>query len=60
MQADKGFTYGSRQIGVHSEVLARPIDGDAEALHLVQDGGAVLFLPFPNPLQKRFTTELLA
>ena len=38
MQADEGFAHGARQAGIHSEILARPVDGGAEALHLVEDG----------------------
>ena len=44
---------------VHGEVLARPIDGGAEAPHLVGDGGAVLALPRPDPFGEGLAAEVL-
>jgi hypothetical protein len=36
VEADEGFADGDGEAVVHGEVLARPVDGGAEALHLVE------------------------
>ena len=48
IEADEGFADGDRQALVHGEVLAAPVDGDAEALHLFEDGAAVVLTPLPD------------
>ena len=52
IEADESFAHCAREAGVHGEVLARPVDGGAEALHLVEDRAPVLLLPFPDTLRK--------
>jgi hypothetical protein len=42
VEADEGFADGDGEVFVHGEVFAGPVDGGAEALHLVEDGLAVL------------------
>ena len=37
------------QTGIHGEAVARPIDGCAQAAHLLRDGAARFLLPFPHP-----------
>src|SRR5271157_6251918 len=60
MQADEGLAYRDRQLLVHGEVFALPIDGGSQPLHLVEDGAAVVALPLPHALDKGFAAELLA
>ncbi len=45
---------------VHGEVFAAPVDGDAEALHLLKDRSAIVLLPLPDALDKGLAAELLA
>ena len=59
IQPDEGFLDRDVEVVVHGEVLARPIDGGAEAAHLVGDGGAVLALPLPDAGCKRIPAQLL-
>ena len=49
------FFHRMRQVVVHGEVFAAPIDRRSQPLHLVEDRAAILPLPFPHPLN-----ELLA
>src|SRR5207248_1630007 len=44
----------------HGEVLSLPVDGGAEALHLVEDGAAVELAPAPDALDEGFAAEFLA
>ena len=44
----KGFGHHLGQLVVHGEVLARPIHTVAHAAHLLGDGIARLFFPFPH------------
>ena len=60
MQADEGLLHRDREPVVHGEVLARPVDGRAEALHLVENGIAVLVLPLPDAGLEAFAAEGLA
>ena len=60
IEADEGFADGNRQALVHGEVFAAPVDGDAEALHLLEDGAAVMLLPLPHALDEGFAAEFLA
>ena len=47
VQLHKGFGHHFGQLVVHGEVLARPIHAVAHAAHLLGDGVARLFFPFP-------------
>jgi hypothetical protein len=58
VEADEGLAHGERELVVHGEVLALPVDGGAEALHLVGDGRAVLALPRPDALGEGFAGEV--
>ncbi len=60
VEADEGLAHGDRKALVHGEVLAAPVDGDAEALHLLEDRAAVVLLPLPHALDEGFAAELLA
>ncbi len=60
VQADEHFAHGVRKIVVHGEVFAVPVDGGAEALHLVEDGAAVKLLPLPNALDKFLAAHVAA
>ena len=60
IQPDEGFADGRGAGPVHGEVCARPVDAGAEPPHLVQDGVAVMLLPLPDALNKRFAAQLLA
>ncbi len=53
VEADEGFADGNGEALVHGEVFAAPVDGDAEALHLVEDGAAVVALPLPRRARRR-------
>src|SRR5947209_17756302 len=60
MQADEALDNRAREVFVHGEVLAVPVDGGAQALHLWLDGAAVVLLPIPDALDKCFPAQLLA
>ena len=54
IKADEGFADGHGEVVVHGEVFALPIDGCAEALHLVEDGAAIVALPGPDTFGEGF------
>ena len=60
VKADESLADGHRQVLVHGEVFALPIDGSAQALHLVEDGAAVVALPLPDALDEFLAAKLLA
>ena len=60
MEADEGLSNSGGKVVVHGEVLAGPVDGGAEAAHLVGDGTAVLALPLPDALGEGFAAHLFA
>ncbi len=60
VEADEGFAHGDGQVVVHGEVFALPIDGCAEALHLVEDGAAVMAFPLPDALDEGHSAKGLA
>src|ERR1700683_3398126 len=60
VEAHEGFADGDGEIVVHGEVFALPVDGGAEALHLVEDRAAVVATPLPHTLDEGFATKLLA
>src|SRR5208337_5116371 len=60
VKADEGFVHRDRQALIHREVLAAPVDGDAEALHLLQNGAAVMAFPRPHAFHEGFAAQLLA
>ncbi len=57
VETNEGFPDCDRQVLVHREVFALPVDGDAEALHLLEDGAAVVLFPRPDTLHEGFATE---
>ncbi len=60
IQADENLAHGAGKIFVHGEIFAVPIDGCAEALHLVEDGAAVKLFPLPHALDKFFAAQVAA
>ena len=60
VEADENFAHSAGKIFVHGEIFAIPIDGCAEALHLVEDGAAVELLPLPHALDKFFAAQVAA
>ena len=60
IEADEHFAHGVRKIVVHGEVLAVPVDGGAEALHLVENRAAVKSFPFPDPLNELLAAQVAA
>ena len=60
VEADEGLAHGDGELLVHGEVLALPVDRGAEALHLVEDGAAVVALPLPHALDEGLAAQLLA
>src|SRR5207253_6798219 len=57
MEPDKNLAHRRAQAFIHGEVFARPIHRDAEALHLRQDGAAVMLPPLPHPLDELFAAQ---
>ncbi len=55
----KNFDHGTREALVHGEVLAVPIHGRAQPLHLRLNRAAVLPLPLPHPFDERFPAHVL-
>ncbi len=60
VEADEGFFDRDAEAVVHGEVFAGPIDGGAEALHLVEDGSAVELAPAPDALDEGLAAKLFA
>ena len=60
IQADEGLAHGARHALVHGEVLARPVNRGAQALHLLKDHAAVVLLPVPHPLDEGLATHVAA
>ncbi len=60
VEADEGFFDRDGEAVVHGEVFAGPVDGGAEALHLVENGSAVELAPAPDTLGEGFAAKLLA
>ncbi len=60
VEACEGFANRNRKARVHGEVFALPVDGGAEALHLVENGFAVLVAPLPDAGLEGFAAEGLA
>src|SRR5487761_484275 len=50
----------ARQVRVHREAVARPVDGVSQAAHLRGDGAARLRLPLPNALHEGLASEVAA
>ena len=44
---------------IHGKTFSRPVAGGTHLLQLLDDPSAILFLPFPSPLQKGFPADLL-
>ncbi len=59
VQAHEGLFHRDGEVLVHGEVFARPVDAGAEALHLVEDGAAVVLFPLPYALDEGFAAQLL-
>ena len=59
VEADEGLFDRDAEAVVHGEVFAAPVDACAEALHLVEDGAAVVASPLPDALDKGLAAELL-
>jgi len=60
MQAHEGFDDAARHAVVHREVFARPVGRRAQAAHLLGDGVARLFFPFPDLFHEFFAAEVVA
>ena len=58
IQTHECFLHRARQVVVHGEIFAAPIDRRAEALHLVENRAAIFTLPLPDPLDKFLTAHL--
>ncbi len=60
VQPDKHLSDSLRQPLVHGEAFPLPVAGAAEAFQLVDDGGAVFFLPLPDAPDELLAAELVA
>ena len=60
MKTNKGFLYSAGEAFVHGEAFAFPVDGVAQAAHLLGDGVARLFLPFPDFFNKLFSAQFFS
>src|SRR5687768_3290212 len=60
VQAHEHFAHRAREILIHGEPLARPVDGIAETTHLSRDPVAVLHLPLPHAAHEILTPEIVA
>ena len=60
VQANERFANGARHAVVHGEVFARPVHRRAEALHLVEDGAAILLPPFPDSRDEGLAAKVAA
>ena len=59
-KADESLPDCDGEVLVHGEILALPIDGGAQALHLIQNCAAIVALPLPDSLDEGFPAKLLA
>ena len=60
IESDEDLAHGARKILVHGEVFAVPVNGCAQALHLVEDRAAVELLPFPYSLDEFLAAQVAA
>ena len=58
IQPDEHFAHRARQVLVHREVLAPPIDRHSQALHLLENRSAIEPFPVPHTLDKLLATHL--
>ena len=60
VEADESFAHRARHALVHGEVLARPVDGGAQPLHLLKNDAAVVLLPVPHAGDECLATDIAA
>ncbi len=60
VQGDEHVAHRPAQPLVHGEAGPLPVGGDAQLLLLLDDAGAVLGLPVPDPLQKPLPAQVVA
>jgi len=60
VQLDELAPHRSGHAGIERKAQARPIDGQPQAPHLLEDPVAVLFLPLPGPAHEGFAAHRLA
>src|SRR5262249_26086686 len=51
---------GVREVGIHGEVLAAPVNRGPEALHLAEDRTTIVLTPLPDALDELFASQILA
>ena len=59
VKPNERLAHGHGKVVVHGEVFALPIDGSSEALHLPQNGPAIVSPPLPHALHKGLAPKLL-
>ncbi len=60
IEPHESFAHRARELLVHGEVLARPVDRIAQPLHLLEDVAAVVLLPLPDALEEGFAAHVAA
>src|SRR6188768_25709 len=60
VQAYEYLGHRAREVRIHRELVARPVDRRAEAAHLPRDRAAGFFLPFPDAFEELFASEVEA
>ena len=60
MEANKGFLHALIKAVVHGEAFGFPVHRVAETAHLLGDGAAGFFFPFPDFFNKFFPAHLFA
>ena len=59
VQCDERVLDGPRQVVVHSEGLAAPVDGRAESSYLLVDAVTIGVLPLPHLLDERLASQVV-
>ncbi len=59
IQPHKGLAHCPRQVLIHREVFARPIDARPQPLHLLLDRPAEMLFPLPHALLESLAADLL-
>src|SRR6185312_9686551 len=58
VEADEDLAHGAAEVFVHGEVLPRPVNRIAEALHLLKYVAAVVLPPLPNAGNELFPSQI--
>ena len=60
IELHKNLAHGGGEAFIHGEAQTRPVHGIAKGARLIKNAVAVFIAPFPHPVDKGFTAQILA